>query len=231
MIGAHRRTHDRRPWMRRFKRCLTLWLPGLVLLRGLGTWAAKFVVTAAVDQEEPHKPPEEDPTSPAAYLWQPAKHELIEDEPLQVAVPKGLQPLFPKLVVPVANPITKGKYELGRQLYFAPRISLDGTVSCATCHNPAKGWTDGAPVSTGIKGQTGNRSAPTVINTAYGKTMFWDGRAPSLEDQAQGPMVNPIEMGKQKHQQIVDRLRVIQGYRDQFEKIFPGARQLVRGRW
>jgi cytochrome c peroxidase len=75
-------------------------------------------------------------------------------------------------------------------------------------------------VSTGIKGQTGNRSAPTVINTAYGKTMFWDGRAPSLEDQAQGPMVNPIEMGKQKHEQIVDRLRAIPGYRDQFEKVF-----------
>ena len=68
-------------------------------------------------------------------------------------------------------------------------------------------------MSTGIKGQTGNRSAPTVINTAYGKTMFWDGRAPSLEDQAQGPMVNPIEMGKQKHQQIVDRLRTIPGYK------------------
>ena len=90
--------------------------------------------------------------------------------------------------MPAANPITKGKYELGRQLYFDPRISLDGTVSCATCHNPAKGWTDGGPVSTGINGQTGNRNAPTVINTAYGKTMFWDGRAPSLEGQAQGPI-------------------------------------------
>ncbi len=122
--------------------------------------------------------------------------------------------------MPAANPITKGKYELGRELYFDPRISADGTVSCATCHNPAKGWTDGAPVSTGIKGQTGNRSAPTVFNTAYGKTMFWDGRSPSLEGQAQGPMVNPIEMGEQKHQQIVDRLRQIPGYKQQFEKVF-----------
>jgi cytochrome c peroxidase len=149
-----------------------------------------------------------------------AKPELLKDEPLQVAVPTGLQPLFPKLVVPAANPITKGKYELGRQLYFDPRISLDGTVSCATCHNPDKGWSDGTPVSTGIKGQKGNRNAPTVFNTAYGKTMFWDGRAPSLEGQAQGPMVNPVEMGAQKHQQIVDRLRVIAGYRQQFEKVF-----------
>ena len=102
--------------------------------------------------------------------------------------------------MPASNPITKGKYELGRQLYFDPRVSLDGTVSCATCHNPARGWTDGMPVSIGIAGQTGGRSAPTVINTAYGKTMFWDGRAPSLEGQAQGPIQNPIEMGKQKLQ-------------------------------
>ena len=112
-----------------------------------------------------------------------------------------------------SNPITKGKYELGHQLYFDPRVSLDGTVSCATCHNPDKGWTDGGPVSTGIEGQTGNRSAPTVLNTAYGRTMFWDGRAPSLEGQAQGPMVNPIEMGKQTYQEIVDRLRTIPGYK------------------
>jgi cytochrome c peroxidase len=95
-----------------------------------------------------------------------------KDEPLQVAVPKGLQPLFPKLVVPASNPITKVKYEPGRQLSFEPRISQDSTVSCATCHNSAKGWTDGATVSTGIKGQKGNRSAPTVFNTANGKTMF-----------------------------------------------------------
>ena len=74
--------------------------------------------------------------------------------------PAGLQPLTPKIYVPAANPITKGKYELGRQLYFDPRVSLDGTVSCATCHNPAKGWTDGMPVSIGIAGQTGGRSRP-----------------------------------------------------------------------
>ena len=98
---------------------------------------------------------------PADHLWKPAKTELIKDEPLACKVPAGLQPLTPKVVVPAANPITKGKYELGRQLYFDPRISLDGTVSCATCHNPAKGWTDGMPVSIGIDGQTGGRSAPT----------------------------------------------------------------------
>ncbi len=206
--------------MRGIKRAFAYLVPGLLLLGGLSGWAGRLVKPAPAAQEEPHKPPEEDPTSPAYYLWQAPKPELISDEPLQVTVPAGLQPLTPKVVVPAGNPITKGKYELGRQLYFDPRISADGTVSCATCHNPAKGWSDGGPVSAGIKGQTGNRSAPTVINTAYGKTMFWDGRAPSLEAQAQGPMINPIEMGAQKHQQIVDRLRQIPGYKQQSEKVF-----------
>src|SRR5271157_5635915 len=217
--GPHRQALERRRSMRRFKRSLAYLVPGLLLLGGL-SGCGRLVKSTPAAQEEPHKPPEEDPTSPAAHLWQAPKPELIADEPLQVKVPAGLQPLTPKVVVPACNPITKGKYELGRQLYFDPRISGDGTVSCATCHNPAKGWSDGGPVSTGIKGQTGNRSAPTVINTAYGKTMFWDGRAPSLEGQAQGPMINPVEMGGGKHQQIVDRLRQIPGYKQQFEKVF-----------
>ncbi len=158
--------------------------------------------------------------SPFAFLWSPSKGELVKDEPLAVTVPAGLQPLTPKIYVPAANPITKGKYELGRQLYFDPRVSLDTTVSCATCHNPAKGWTDGLAVSVGIGGQTGGRSAPTVINTAYGKTMFWDGRAPSLEGQAQGPIQNKIEMGDQKYQTIIERLAKISAYSEQFEKVF-----------
>ncbi len=158
--------------------------------------------------------------TPFAYLWSPSKPELIKDEPLAVKVPAGLQPLTPKIYVPASNPITKGKYELGRQLYFEPRVSLDGTVSCATCHNPARGWTDGMPVSVGIHGQTGGRSAPSVINTTYGKLMFWDGRAPSLEGQAQGPVQNPIEMGEQKYEQIIERLAKIPAYSEQFERVF-----------
>jgi cytochrome c peroxidase len=161
----------------------------------------------------------EGPT-PFDHLWQPPRIESIKDEPLTVTVPAGLQPLTPKIYVPVSNPITKGKYELGQQLYFDPRVSLNGTVSCATCHNPAKGWTDGMPVSIGIAGQTGGRSAPSVLNTAYGKNMFWDGRAPSLEGQAQGPVQNPIEMGKQSYKEIVDRLRKVAAYTEQFQKVF-----------
>jgi cytochrome c peroxidase len=158
--------------------------------------------------------------TPKNYLWLPAEGPPPTDEPLAVAVPTGLVALTPKVVVPAANPLTKAKYELGKQLYFDPRVSKDGTVSCATCHNPEKGWTDNLPVSVGILGQKGKRSAPSSINTAYGKSMFWDGRAPSLEGQAQGPIRNPIEMGDQSFKEIVERLRAISGYQEQFHKVF-----------
>lgn len=158
--------------------------------------------------------------SPESILWLPSDPSLIQDEPLKVTVPLGLSPLTLNVNVPASNPLTKGKFELGKQLYFDPRVSLDGTISCATCHNPAKGWTDQLPVSVGIDGQTGGRSAPTVLNTVYGRTMFWDGRAPSLEAQAQGPPQNPIEMGKQSYEDIVKRLRTIPGYQEQFRKVF-----------
>lgn len=129
--------------------------------------------------------------------------------------PLGLVPV----VWPADNPYSPEKADLGRYLYFDPRLSADGTVSCATCHNPQYAFTDGAPVSTGIRGQKGNRSAPTVINRAYSLAQFWDGRAPTLEAQAKGPMANPIEMGN-THEAITDNLKKISGYRELFAKAF-----------
>ena len=142
----------------------------------------------------------------------------IHDEPFEITVPAGLPPVA--AVIPASNPMTKGKVDLGKQLYFDQRISKDGTVSCASCHDPAKGWTDNMKTSVGIKGQKGGRNAPTVLNTVYGRTMFWDGRAPSLEGQAQGPIQNKIEMGDQSYKEIIERLRGISGYREQFQKVF-----------
>ncbi|AGA29220.1 cytochrome-c peroxidase [Singulisphaera acidiphila] len=158
--------------------------------------------------------------SPESILWLPTDQAKVKDEPLTVQVPKGLSPLILNVNVPASNPLTKAKFELGKQLYFDPRVSLDGTISCATCHNPEKGWTDQLKFSIGIDGQTGGRNAPTVVNTVYGKTMFWDGRAPSLEGQAQGPIQNPIEMGKQSYEDIVKRLRTIPSYKEQFATVF-----------
>ncbi|MCC7013307.1 MAG: cytochrome-c peroxidase [Planctomycetes bacterium] len=135
--------------------------------------------------------------------------------------PLGISTRFAS-VIPLDNPLTPAKVELGRQLYFDKRLSLDQTVSCATCHDPQKGWTDNLPVSSGIKGQKGGRSAPTVINRLLGKSQFWDGRAATLEEQAVGPIGNPIEMGFTT-EGAAQRLNSIPGYRVQFERVFGGA--------
>lgn len=132
-----------------------------------------------------------------------------------VEVPLGLLPVrFPK-----DNPYSAEKRELGKLLYYDVRLSADGTVSCATCHNPANAFTDNKPVSDGIRGQKGGRSAPTVFNRAYSLAQFWDGRAASLEAQAVGPMANPIEMGN-THEAVVATVQKIAGYKPYFVKAF-----------
>src|ERR1700756_2437136 len=118
--------------------------------------------------------------------------------------PLGLMPI----IWPADNPYSPEKAELGRLLYFDPRLSADGAVSCASCHDPKHAFTDGAAVSTGIKGQKGGRSAPTVINRAYSLAQFWDGRAATLEAQAVGPMANPIEMAS-THDAVVDTVKKV----------------------
>src|SRR5215510_1016210 len=132
-----------------------------------------------------------------------------------VPVPLGLLPIqFPK-----ENPYTPAKAELGKLLYFDKRLSGDNTVACASCHSPEHAYTDGSQFATGIRGQKGGRSAPTVINRAYSLAQFWDGRAATLEEQAKGPIQNPIEMGM-THPDVVAKLRGVKGYRVMFAKVF-----------
>ena len=115
-------------------------------------------------------------------------------EPAKAETPKP--PLgLPPLPVPADNPMTPEKVELGKMLYFDTRLSKDGTISCATCHDPKMAWAEHTPTSEGIGSQYGRRNAPTVINAAYATSQFWDGRAATLEEQALGPIENPIEMG------------------------------------
>lgn len=121
--------------------------------------------------------------------------------------------------IPDDNPLTAGKIELGEMLYFDKRLSADNTVSCASCHHPKFGFTDGMPVSTGIDGQKGGRSAPTVINRLFSVEQFWDGRAEDLEAQALGPIQNPIEMGNTL-EAVVETLNGIEGYRMKFKSVF-----------
>lgn len=120
------------------------------------------------------------------------------------------------------NPVTKEKAELGAALYFDPRLSIDGSISCASCHNPSLGFSNALPVAIGFKGQKGTRNSPTIYNSGYEDAQFWDGRALTLEKQAFGPLENPVEMGPQKLDQIAARLNAIRGYRQWFQKIFDG---------
>jgi len=125
--------------------------------------------------------------------------------------------------VPPDNPMSLAKIELGRQLYFDERLSVDDTVSCATCHDPQKGFSDNEKVSTGIQGKKGNRNAPTSLNAALTDLQFWDGRAPSLEEQAKGPIVNPVEMGMPSLDAVVEKLKKIPEYQKSFKDVFEGG--------
>ncbi|MFO0708062.1 MAG: cytochrome c peroxidase [Nitrospira sp.] len=129
------------------------------------------------------------------------------------------------VVITPGNPLTKEKVELGRTLFFDKRLSRDGTVACASCHLPAKAYTDGQPVSTGIKGLKGGRSAPTAINRVFASAQFWDGRAATLEEQSIGPFVSPVEHGFINHDEMVAKMRKIPGYRKLFQEVF--GREIV----
>jgi cytochrome c peroxidase len=96
--------------------------------------------------------------------------------------------------VPESNALTREKVELGRKLFFDVRLSRDSTISCATCHDPAKAFTDSRKLSVGVDGRVGDRRVPRIINRAYGSSFFWDGRSASLEDQVVQPISNPKEM-------------------------------------
>lgn len=134
---------------------------------------------------------------------------------------------LPKMApAPQDNPSSPAKIQLGKQLFFDPRLSATASISCNSCHNLMAGGDDGLRTSVGVKGQSGKRSAPTVWNAGFLSAMFWDGRAASLEDQAKGPMTNPIEMGMASHDIVVARLKAIPGYVKQFEVVF-GSRNSV----
>jgi len=140
-----------------------------------------------------------------------------QSSPAEDAPPLGL----PKLRVPADNPQTPAKIALGDRLFHDVRFSATGEVSCATCHEASKAFTDSPlKVSQGIRKLTGTRNAPTVLNSAYFETLFWDGRSPTLEDQALHPFVNPVEMALKDHEPILKIVRTDPEYAKAFQAIF-----------
>ncbi len=131
-------------------------------------------------------------------------------------LPMGLK----AVPVPADNPQTPEKILLGKQLFNDARFSADGKVSCATCHSADKAFTDRLRVSKGIRGLEGTRNAPTIINAVYYTTQFWDGRVPSLEEQAKGPFINPVEHGLKNFDPILQIIRTDKSYTSQFQKVF-----------
>lgn len=134
---------------------------------------------------------------------------------------KIMQPLgLPPVQVPADNPLSQEKIALGETLYFDTSFSKDGTVGCISCHSPTSGFADGEKVSEGIKRLTGTRNAPTVANAAYNKSQFWDGRAPSLEEQSKGPFINPVEHGLSSHEDVLEIIRDDPDYLRSFKIAF-----------
>lgn len=149
-----------------------------------------------------------------ASLWPKAElHESVDKKTFQDI---GILPAVP---YPDYNPYSKEKESLGKILFFDPRLSRSGQIACASCHNPELGWTDNLTRSFGHDRQTGKRNSMTILNSAYATSLFWDGRSSSLEDQAQFPVSDPLEMNE-KLTIAVNKIAKIKGYRPLFEAAF-----------
>jgi cytochrome c peroxidase len=146
-------------------------------------------------------------------------------KPSELSTPKtfaqiGVPTAMTSAAVPADNRQTPEKIALGEKLFFDGRLSANGTVACSSCHDPARAFTDGRPVSVGILSRVGQRNAPTILNTLYNATQFWDGRAATLEQQAVLPITNPVEMGQLHIDSAVTRVASIDDYRAQFHRVF-----------
>jgi len=195
----------------------------LTLAFGMGVIAFAFKITVALSVA---KAPEQI-VAPviAAYRQSPVKHLNEWGTGIFDAsgVPKEYiwEALPDKAPAPDDNPTTPEKVSLGKRLYYDARLSGDGTLSCASCHDLyGKGGGDGHRTATGIRGQVGGRNAPTVWNAAFQSVMFWDGRARSLEEQAKGPIMNPIEMGMTSVAEVEHRVSTDPAYQEEFARVF-----------
>jgi cytochrome c peroxidase len=129
---------------------------------------------------------------------------------------------IPEITYPDNNPWSKAKEDLGRKLFFDPILSADNSISCSSCHLPEKSWTDGLPGSIGITKQALKRNSPSILNAGFQKTLFWDGRAKSLEEQALMPIQDANEMD-QSLEGLMEELKSHDDYREMFESAFSNS--------
>lgn len=138
-------------------------------------------------------------------------------------IPRGIPKSSWLKRVPSDNRLTAEKVSLGEALYYDKRLSADGTLSCATCHDPAKSFASADALTVGVNGRVGVRNAPTVLNAMFSDRLFWDGRASSLEEQVKHPLVNPDEMGMPSLDAVVARVGGVPDYRRRFRRVFGGG--------
>jgi cytochrome c peroxidase len=153
---------------------------------------------------------------PRAYLYVAFEGVFRPDDAIAKMQNLGVK----TVVIPADNPLTTEKVELGRLLVFDKRLSQDNTIACMSCHLATNAFTDGKPVSTGIRGQKGGRSAPASFNRVFSSAQFWDGRAATLEAQSIGPFTNPIEHGFANYDVMMAKMNKIPGYRKLFKEAF-----------
>lgn len=137
----------------------------------------------------------------------------------EIAQAKAKFQALGQMPVPEDNPMTPEKIALGEKLFKDPILSGDNTVSCMTCHSPDLGFSNGTSVAIGIRAQKGNRNSLSVLNAGYYNSFFWDGRAQTLEEQALGPIQNPIEMD-QNLDELIKELKEVKEYQEEFNKVF-----------
>jgi len=183
------------------------WIAGLVL----GAVVLGATVVAVADEQGPHGA-----LTPQAQLalFEQLGISGVGKPPPEVDVTAW------STLIPADNTMSPERVELGRKLYFDLRLSKDGTVACSTCHDVARGFTDQRNVSEGIGDQLGRRNAPTTMNAVFFQTFFLDGRAPSLEEQAKLPIVNPIEMGQPSGDAVVQAIAADPEYQQRFQKAY-----------
>lgn len=141
------------------------------------------------------------------------------ETPLKLTIPFGLEDEIGEYL-PKDNPLTVEKVELGKLLFFDPRLSRDNTISCASCHKPELAWTDGTKLSIGINNQLSSRNSMTVVNRLYGRAQLWHGKMATLEAQAQNPLTKAVRMGIPSTDAEVAKLNAIKGYRERFQQVF-----------
>lgn len=180
------------------------------LLPSATLFASALLLAVACDKPAP-KPKKH--TAPAKVAPPPGVQ-------IDKAMLTGFEPL-PEVMESKKNPITEEKVALGKMLYYDTRFSKNHDVSCNTCHDLAKFGIDGKPVSEGHRAQKGKRNAPTVYDAALQFVQFWDGRAETVEEQAKGPILNPVEMAMPDEGHVLSTLKSMPGYVEAFEKAFP----------